>query len=103
MATTSTCRAPGLGDQKPGVPRIVGGGFNRCSLTDQECGSIGHRLVIFTIEPGRIVDPAAPIVGDPAVGRVVRMVTIAGVCALVAGLVLTAGSGVIGRRGKRKG
>ena len=83
-----------------GVPEIVGGSFNRCSLTDRECGSVGHRLVTFVISPGRIIDPAAPIVGDAAVPRLMRMVTIAGIGAFVAGLVLTA---VTGRRGKRGG
>ena len=82
-----------------GGPTIVGGSFNRSSLTDREFGEIGHRLVTFTIRPGRLAQPGPPSVGGPDIAGLVRTVTIAGVGAVIVGLVLIVGPGLSRRRG----
>ena len=90
-----------------GTPEIVGGAFDRCSLVGvQECDPVGHRLVTFKIKPGGLVllaDPGTPAVGDPSVPMLARTVAIAGVGAVVAGLVLIVGARLSHGRSLRRG
>ena len=71
-----------------GRPRIVGGSFNRCGLVDRECGTVGHRLVSFTISPGRLPGPAAPATGDSVVAAWPGAAAAAGAAAVALGAAL---------------
>ena len=77
-------------------PRIVGGSFNRCSFSDRECGTIGHRLVSFAVSPGRLPGAAAPVTGDvsPAAWFPAAALMGAAALALGAALLLARRSGV---------
>ena len=73
-----------------GVPEVLAGSFNHCSMFDPGCGSVGHRLVTFTITPGAGPRAQPPSAGDPAVAGLARTAAVAGLLALATGLALTA-------------